>query len=132
MIRRPPRSTRTTTLFPYTTLFRSHIIGLQGNLWTEHLSTTADAGRMLWPRAAILADMAWSKAPRDWNGLSDRLVAAFGRWHELGLAYDTTPLVPPATFTGRGDRTDVTLNPPAGRGTRREVGGAPCRERVCQ
>src|SRR3546814_1179623 len=28
MIRRPPRSTRTDTLFPYTTLFRSHAIGL--------------------------------------------------------------------------------------------------------
>src|SRR3546814_12537161 len=26
MIRRPPRSTRTDTLFPYTTLFRSHYI----------------------------------------------------------------------------------------------------------
>src|SRR3546814_5748306 len=26
MIRRPPRSTRTDTLFPYTTLFRSHLI----------------------------------------------------------------------------------------------------------
>src|SRR3546814_17276555 len=29
MIRRPPRSTRTDTLFPYTTLFRSHALGLQ-------------------------------------------------------------------------------------------------------
>src|SRR3546814_14130245 len=27
MIRRPPRSTRTDTLFPYTTLFRSLVIG---------------------------------------------------------------------------------------------------------
>src|SRR3546814_1618354 len=27
MIRRPPRSTRTDTLFPYTTLFRSRVIG---------------------------------------------------------------------------------------------------------
>src|SRR3546814_9785636 len=27
MIRRPPRSTRTDTLFPYTTLFRSHLLG---------------------------------------------------------------------------------------------------------
>src|SRR3546814_4642522 len=27
MIRRPPRSTRTDTLFPYTTLFRSHLVG---------------------------------------------------------------------------------------------------------
>src|SRR3546814_18867176 len=30
MIRRPPRSTRTDTLFPYTTLFRSVIIILTG------------------------------------------------------------------------------------------------------
>src|SRR3546814_9268970 len=28
MIRRPPRSTRTDTLFPYTTLFRSHAIAI--------------------------------------------------------------------------------------------------------
>src|SRR3546814_20679993 len=27
MIRRPPRSTRTDTLFPYTTLFRSQVVG---------------------------------------------------------------------------------------------------------
>src|SRR3546814_20538873 len=32
MIRRPPRSTRTDTLFPYTTLFRSHGAGQIGNL----------------------------------------------------------------------------------------------------
>src|SRR3546814_9658564 len=66
---------------------RRHIIGLQGNLWTEPLSTTADADRILWPPAAILADMAWSQAPRHWNGLPDRWVAAFARRHELGLAY---------------------------------------------
>src|SRR3546814_5745027 len=28
MIRRPPISTRTATLFPYTTLFRSHLVGI--------------------------------------------------------------------------------------------------------
>src|SRR3546814_21199613 len=32
MIRRPPRSTRTDTLFPYTTLFRSAYIKLDGNI----------------------------------------------------------------------------------------------------
>src|SRR3546814_2597885 len=31
MIRRPPRSTRTDTLFPYTTLFRSHSIACPAN-----------------------------------------------------------------------------------------------------
>src|SRR3546814_5214649 len=32
MIRRPPRSTRTDTLFPYTTLFRSRAYALRGPL----------------------------------------------------------------------------------------------------
>src|SRR3546814_13384698 len=32
MIRRPPRSTRTDTLFPYTTLFRSHFLGFHREL----------------------------------------------------------------------------------------------------
>src|SRR3546814_10619424 len=31
MIRRPPRSTRTDTLFPYTTLFRSRHVALSGH-----------------------------------------------------------------------------------------------------
>src|SRR3546814_16250692 len=39
MIRRPPRSTRTDTLFPYTTLFRSYIAAMPG--WKS------DAGRRL-------------------------------------------------------------------------------------
>src|SRR3546814_7033186 len=36
MIRRPPRSTRTDTLFPYTTLFRSALLGE----WLEAASVT--------------------------------------------------------------------------------------------
>src|SRR3546814_16695495 len=33
MIRRPPRSTRTDTLFPYTTLFRSRRAGIRWRFW---------------------------------------------------------------------------------------------------
>src|SRR3546814_17354451 len=46
MIRRPPRSTRTDTLFPYTTLFRS-LIDLQNGAVTgfEALSRWNDAGQ---------------------------------------------------------------------------------------
>src|SRR3546814_9671473 len=37
MIRRPPRSTRTDTLFPYTTLFRSDALGLfLDSTWRLH------------------------------------------------------------------------------------------------
>src|SRR3546814_2742328 len=40
MIRRPPRSTRTDTLFPYTTLFRSRLARVQQ--LAEHLDARAD------------------------------------------------------------------------------------------
>src|SRR3546814_17837741 len=52
MIRRPPRSTRTDTLFPYTTLFRSTGIGIieSGFIYSGlfgHFAATAAAARVL-------------------------------------------------------------------------------------
>src|SRR3546814_13747972 len=44
MIRRPPRSTRTDTLFPYTTLFRSHAASSAADLRIEHVSDAANGG----------------------------------------------------------------------------------------
>src|SRR3546814_13757708 len=45
MIRRPPRSTRTDTLFPYTTLFRSRVARAQPDLWPARQSGTRDRYR---------------------------------------------------------------------------------------
>src|SRR3546814_20905937 len=49
MIRRPPRSTRTDTLFPYTTLFRSRSRGVDGDPaldFTTQLLPTTDSFRI--------------------------------------------------------------------------------------
>src|SRR3546814_1347042 len=48
MIRRPPRSTRTDTLFPYTTLFRSH--RTDRNRSRLHAPSQANEGRHWWSR----------------------------------------------------------------------------------
>src|SRR3546814_5773358 len=48
MIRRPPRSTRTDTLFPYTTLFRSEKSSTQQNV-SLVLTNGAEIGSMLIP-----------------------------------------------------------------------------------
>ena len=75
---------------------RQHILGLQANLWTEHVRTTEYADRMLWPRAAIVAEIGWSNAQKDWPAFSQRLNSEMARWRKLGLRYDTVPLEPAA------------------------------------
>src|SRR3546814_7509535 len=45
MIRRPPRSTRTDTLFPYTTLFRSHL-GIEGGVLAAGVGVDLPADRL--------------------------------------------------------------------------------------
>src|SRR3546814_1944953 len=59
MIRRPPRSTRTDTLFPYTTLFRSGQDRQHDLAQYLSLARTVDARRLqhlVGDRQAILAD----------------------------------------------------------------------------
>src|SRR3546814_12342983 len=55
MIRRPPRSTRTDTLFPYTTLFRSYILVIDVGERAEALLVVAVADRA--PIVAVAAGL---------------------------------------------------------------------------
>src|SRR3546814_15005247 len=52
MIRRPPRSTRTDTLFPYTTLFRSAVSAAHNDwaalIWSEPVGSWKENGGLLW------------------------------------------------------------------------------------
>src|SRR3546814_1375620 len=57
MIRRPPRATRTDTLFPYTTLFRSIFPGIQGGPLEHVIAAKAVAfGEALHPAFADYAN----------------------------------------------------------------------------
>src|SRR3546814_9604828 len=66
MIRRPPRSTRTDTLFPYTTLFRS---GAAKFLCAEHDLRMVDAGAAFGGGQVIIAVLAEDMRPLDPDGL---------------------------------------------------------------
>jgi hexosaminidase len=98
---------------------RRHILGLQVNLWTEHVRTTDYADRMMWPRAAILAEIAWSDGTRDWPAFSRRLAGAMAQWSKLGLGFDAVPLSPQPTFTSAPNGITVALRQPAETGTLR-------------
>src|SRR3546814_17777193 len=60
MIRRPPRSTRTDTLFPDTTLFRSHILRgkfhLRARIFVEPLHRAGGREQLFGEHAVCLAD----------------------------------------------------------------------------
>src|SRR3546814_18755657 len=57
MIRRPPRSTRTDTLFPYTTLFRSPFVGVEPAV-RDHAAVDHAAAEQLHPRMAFVVAIA--------------------------------------------------------------------------
>ena len=75
-----------------------HVLGLQANLWTEHVRTEERAAYMTWPRAAALAEIGWSPPARlDWPDFLARLPAEFRRLSGLGVHYSDDALAPPHT-----------------------------------
>jgi len=71
---------------------RAHILGVQANLWTEHVRTEERAEYMFFPRAAAIAEVGWSPAERiDWQSFSARLPSQLARYRELGVGFAQMP-----------------------------------------
>ena len=75
----------------------AHVIGAQGNVWTEYMKSPDHVEYMALPRMLALAELTWSPpAARSWAGFTARLPAALDRLRRLGINYR-----PPGTETGR-------------------------------
>jgi hexosaminidase len=75
-----------------------HVLGVQANLWTEHVRTQEWAAYMTWPRAAALAEVGWSSPERrDWQDFLSRLPAEFERYRVLGIHYSDDVFTPVRT-----------------------------------
>src|SRR3546814_16745725 len=92
LFRRPPRSTRTDTLFPYTTLFRS---AQPGNKWAFPLQTTID-GRAAFAICDKLTTVAVSRLIPDKGGIMRMPVGEFDDMLRLVLAWLPVPSTPPS------------------------------------
>ena len=81
---------------------RGHVLGLQGNLWTEHVRTERRAGWMAFPRAAAIAELGWSPAAtHDWKDFRRRVEAMPAFYEALGMPYAKTAFeAPPAPAAG--------------------------------
>jgi hexosaminidase len=65
-----------------------HVLGAQGNLWTEYIATPEYAEYMAYPRALALAEVAWSpREARDWSDFVGRLRVVLPRLDALGINY---------------------------------------------
>src|SRR3546814_15565876 len=111
MIRRPPRSTRTDTLFPYTTLFRS--VGVVIALREEY---AAEQQRGIDGRQFGLA------APRPVLIVEEMIEKAFVPGHAGGGG----------SLRGGPVEVQAVARAQRGLGARHKIGRASCRERVCQ
>jgi hexosaminidase len=65
-----------------------HVLGVQANLWTEHMRSEARVEYMAFPRAAALAEIAWSQPERiSFPDFQRRLPAQLARYEALGIRY---------------------------------------------
>ncbi|HWI23868.1 MAG TPA: family 20 glycosylhydrolase [Lysobacter sp.] len=63
-----------------------HVLGGQGNLWSEYMRTFETVQHAAFPRAAALAEALWSpKTARDWNSFLARMGPQLQRYRSLGL-----------------------------------------------
>jgi len=104
-----------------------HIIGLQANLWTEHVRTEDRAAYMAFPRAAAVAELGWSQpGTRDFAGFVDRLAPQLARLSALGLRAAPSAFRPEAAarFDAGSNRVAVTLSNQAGSEIRYTLDGS--------
>lgn len=95
---------------------RQHIIGVQGNAWTEHLRTYDRLQHALFPRMAALAETAWTPARmRDYDNFLKRLPEQLRRYQALGIRFATTPFEVGKSVSEQDDgKVQVALSNPLG------------------
>ena len=73
--------------------FAGHILGAQGNLWTEMVPNLKHAEYMIFPREFALAEVVWSpKESRDYDDFLRRLKTDERRLDQLGVNYRNSAL----------------------------------------
>jgi hexosaminidase len=95
-----------------------HVLGAQGNVWTEYMKTTEYVEYMVLPRMLALSEVVWSPASqRSWKGFTSRLPIHLGRLESQGINF-RIPEVSGLEVDrlALGDSTHIELSTPVGGG----------------
>ena len=87
-----------------------HILGLQADLWTEHIQSERRVEWMALPRAAAVAEIGWSPQARDWPDFLKRLNAMTARYEAFDLNYADSEYGIQPQFTRNGSEIAVELS----------------------
>jgi hexosaminidase len=93
-----------------TDIQQRHILGLQADLWSEHIQTEQRVEWMALPRAAAVAEVGWSPPSRNWPDFLKRLNAMSARYRAFGLNYADSVYGIEPQFTRHGNEIAVTLS----------------------
>ncbi len=89
---------------------RKHILGIQASLWTEYVITEDRDAWMLFPRAAALAEVAWTPPDRrNWNDFLPRMVTEMRRYRALGIGFDSAAFRVTSAETLQANAARVTV-----------------------
>ncbi len=89
---------------------RHHVLGLQANLWTEHVRTERRAAWMTFPRAMAIAETGWAgPAPRTIASFAPALVSQLARMAPLGLAAADSAFAVTGVMSTQGNRVAVSF-----------------------
>ncbi|SEM38021.1 hexosaminidase [Pseudoxanthomonas sp. GM95] len=78
-----------------------HVLGVQGALWTEYVTSPWHVDHALFPRLAAVAEVAWSSMQaRGWDGFLARLPAQLQRYRALGIDASDTAFAADITLDG--------------------------------
>ncbi len=70
-----------------------HILGAQGNVWTEYILGQGQVEYMAIPRMAALAEVTWtSQKQREWSDFLNRMECQFKRYKKLNINYAESAL----------------------------------------
>lgn len=90
-----------------------HILGLEGNIWTEGVPTQDRLDFQVYPRLTALAEAAWSpKEARDWQDFEPRLNIHLRRLDLLGVKYgkdDLGPIMKDAKLLGQWTASQMKM-----------------------
>ncbi len=88
-----------------------HIIGVQGNVWTEYVKTPEMVEYKAFPRAIALAEVAWSQqSRRNWDDFIDRMDNQFTRLDFMGVKYSKGSFIVDITTVRDKNRNLVVLS----------------------